>query len=81
MYVFTQAVVIEYLLYVHLNTISVSSSYYNAHMTFATHSVWFCLINLLNKDTRSTTIMERVNTYPFLSFKFYLKTQVFESYK
>ena len=38
--------------------------------TFAEHSVRFCLINLLNKDTRSATIMDRVDTDPFLSFKF-----------
>ena len=49
--------------------------------TFAEHSVWFCLINLLNKDTRSATIMDRVDTDPFLSFKFYLKRQILESYK
>ena len=49
--------------------------------TFAEHSVRFCLINLLNKDTRSATIMDRVDTDPFLSFKFYLKRQILESYK
>ena len=49
--------------------------------TFAEHSVRFCLINLLKKDTRSATIMERVDTYPFLSSKFYLKRLIFESYK
>ena len=41
--------------------------------TFAEHSVRFCLINLLNKDTRSATIMDRVDTDPFLSFRFCLK--------
>ena len=49
--------------------------------TYAEHSVRFCLINLLNKDTRSATIMDRVDTNPFLSFKFYLKRQILESYK
>ena len=49
--------------------------------TFAEHSVRFCLINLLNKDTRSATIMDRVDTDPFLSFEFYLKRQILESYK
>ena len=49
--------------------------------TFAEHSVRFCLINLLNKDTRSATIMDRVDTDPFLSFKLYLKRQILESYK
>ena len=36
--------------------------------TFAEHSVRFCLNYLLNKDTRSATIMDRVDTDPFLSF-------------
>ena len=45
--------------------------------TFAEHSVRFCLINLLNKDTRSATIMDR----SIFSFKFYLKRQILESYK
>ena len=49
--------------------------------TFAEHSVRFCLINLLNKDTLFTMIMEKVDTDPFLSFKFYLKRQIFELYK
>ena len=49
--------------------------------TFAEHSVRFCLINLLNKDTCSATIMHRVETDPFLSFQFYLKRQILESYK
>ena len=49
--------------------------------TFAEHSIRFCLINLLNKNTRSTTIMDMVDTDPFLSFKFYLKRKVLESYK
>ena len=49
--------------------------------TFAEHFVRFCLINLLNKDTRSATIMDRVNTDLFLIFKFYLKRQILESYK
>ena len=49
--------------------------------TFAEHSLRFCLINLLNKDTRSAMIMDRVDTDPFLSFKFYLKRQILESYK
>ena len=31
--------------------------------TFAEHSILYCLINLLNKDTRSTSIMERVDIY------------------
>ena len=31
--------------------------------------------------TRSATIMERVDADPFLSFKFYLKRQILESYK
>ena len=48
---------------------------------FAEHSVRFCLINLLNKDTRSATIVDRVDTDPFISFKFYLKRQMLESYK
>ena len=30
--------------------------------TFAKHSFRYCLINLLNRDTRSTSIMERVDT-------------------
>ena len=48
--------------------------------TFAEHSVRFCLINILIKDTHSAMIMERVDTDSFLSFKFYLKRQIFESY-
>ena len=40
--------------------------------TFAEHehSLRFCFINLLNKDTRSATIMERVDTDLILSFNF-----------
>ena len=49
--------------------------------TFAEHSVRIYLINLLNKDTCSPTIMERVDADPFLSFKLYLKRQTLESYK
>ena len=49
--------------------------------TFAEHSIRFCLINLLNKDTRSTIIMERVETDPYPSFKFYMKEQIFDSYQ
>ena len=48
--------------------------------TFAEHSIWFYLINLLNKDTRYTSIMERVDTDPYHSFKFYMKRQVLELY-
>ena len=44
---------------------------YSIRHTFAEHSVWFCLINLLNSDTRSATIMERVDTDQFLRCKFY----------
>ena len=51
--------------------------------TFAELSIRFCLINLLNKDTRSTIIMERVDsdTDPYLSLKFYMKEQIFDSYQ
>ena len=49
--------------------------------TCAEHSIRFCLINLLNKDTRSTIIMERVDTDPYPSFKFYMKEQRFDSYQ
>ena len=49
--------------------------------TFAEHSIRFCLINLLNKDTRYTSIMERVDTDPYYSFKFYMKGQVLELYQ
>ena len=49
--------------------------------TFAEHSIRFCLINLLNKDTRSTIIMERVDTDPYPIFKFYMKEQIFDSYQ
>ena len=38
--------------------------------TFAEHSIRVCLINLLNKDTRSTMIMERVDTDPYPRFFF-----------
>ena len=51
------------------------------HHTFAERSIRFCLINLLNKDTRSTIIMERVDTDPYSSFKFYMKEQIFDSYQ
>ena len=40
--------------------------------TSAEHSIRYCLINLLNKDTRSTSIMERVDTDPYHRFKFYM---------
>ena len=43
--------------------------------TFTKHSIRFCLINLLNKDTRSIIIMERMDTDPYPSFKFYMKEQ------
>ena len=56
----------------------INNSNYISHTE---HSVRFCPINLLNKDTCSATIMEKVDTDPFLSFKFYLKRQIFESYK
>ena len=49
--------------------------------TFAEHSIRFFLINLLNKDTRFTIIMERVETDPYPSFKFYMKEQIFDSYQ
>ena len=49
--------------------------------TFAERSIRFCLINLLNKDTRSTMIMERVDTDPYPSFKFYMKQHIFDSYQ
>ena len=49
--------------------------------TFAERSIRFCLINLLNKDTRSTMIMERVDTDPYPSYKFYMKEQIFDSYQ
>ena len=38
--------------------------------TSAEHSIRYCLINLLNKDTRSTPIMERVDTDPYHKFNF-----------
>ena len=38
--------------------------------TFAKHSIRYCLINLLNKDTRSTLIMEGVDTDPNNSLLF-----------
>ena len=41
--------------------------------TFAEHSIRFCLINFLIKDTRFTMITERVDTAPYPSFKFYMK--------
>ena len=49
--------------------------------TIAERSIRFCLINLLNKDTRSTMIMERVDTDPHPTFKFYMKEQIFDSYQ
>ena len=49
--------------------------------TFAEHSIRFCLINFLNKETHSTMIMERVDTDPCPSFKFYMKQQTFDSYQ
>ena len=49
--------------------------------TFAEHSIRYCLINLLNKDTRYTSIIEMVDTDPYHSFKFYMKGQVLELYK
>ena len=49
--------------------------------TFAKHPIRYCLINLLNKDTRSTLIMERVDTDPYHSFKFYMRGQVLELYQ
>ena len=49
--------------------------------TFAEHSTRLCIINLLNKDTRSTIIMEMVDTDPYPSFKFYMKKQMFDSYQ
>ena len=50
--------------------------------TLVEHFVWFCPIYLqvLNKDTRFATIIERVDTDSFRSFKFYLKRQLFESF-
>ena len=51
------------------------------HHTFAERSIRFCLINLLYKDTRSTIIMERVDTDPYSSSKFYMKQQIFDSYQ
>ena len=49
--------------------------------TFAESSIRFCLINLLIKDTSSTMIIERVDTNPYLSFKFYMKQQIFDLYQ
>ena len=49
--------------------------------TFAEHSIRFCLINLLNKDTRSPIIMERVDTDPYPRFKFYMKQQIFHLFQ
>ena len=49
--------------------------------TFAEHSIRYCLINLLNKDTRSTSIMKSVDTDPYHSLKFYMKGQVLELYQ
>ena len=49
--------------------------------TFAKRSIRFFLINLLNNDTRSTMIMERVDTDPYPSFKFYMKQEIFYSYQ
>ena len=44
--------------------------------TLAERSIRFCLIILLNKVTRSTMIMEREDTDPYPSFKFYMKQQI-----
>ena len=49
--------------------------------TLAERSIRFCLINLLNKVTRSTMIMERMDTDPYPSFKFYMKQQIFDPYQ
>ena len=49
--------------------------------TFAEHSMRFCIVDLLNKDTRSTMITERVDTDPNPSSIFYLKEQIFDSYQ
>ena len=51
--------------------------------TFAEHSIRYYLINLLNKDTRSTSIMDRVDADPYTyhSFKFYMKGQLLELYQ
>ena len=46
------------------------SIFQNMLHTLAEHSVRFCLINLLNKDTSSTTIMERVHSDPFKALNF-----------
>ena len=51
---------------------------FHLHMirhTFAEHSIH------INKDTRSTSIMKRVNTDPYHSFKLYMKGQVLELYQ
>ena len=63
------------------NIIILTSLVFPLHPSFAEHSVRFCLINLLNTDTRSATLLDRVDTDPFLSFKVYLKRQILESYK
>ena len=49
--------------------------------TFAEHSIRFCLIHLSSKATRSTIIMEMVDTDPYPSFKSYMKEQIFDSYQ
>ena len=46
---------------------SLSHLLYMRH-TFAEHFVRFCHINLLNKDARSATIMERVDTEYIIYF-------------
>ena len=38
--------------------------------TFAEHSIRFCLINLLNKDTRYTSIIEILDSDPCHSLNF-----------
>ena len=49
--------------------------------TFEEHFIRYDLINLLNKDTRSTSIMEWVDADPYHSFTFYMKGQVWEKYQ
>ena len=38
--------------------------------TFVEHSLRLCLINILNNNTRPTTIMGRVGTGPFVTLNF-----------
>ena len=45
--------------------------------TFAEHSIQHCVINLLNKDTRSTSIMKRMDTNPYQSIKFSWKDKYY----